>query len=377
MTDQDPTPFLPFEYYLLQRLYHRRGIWREDDLTEALVRLAKSDPRHADWVQQRVGVGTDIRRLLGERVRYFLYTMANPWEAHQYAEAHFDVEVSRIQKRLGMERIVWQHNALLDHVNRYYSANEESARLRQLMEFRFSGQRAGSEAHQRVVAEYAKVLQAKGRFVEVDTGSVESRLPDIGVRFPYGPFQWNGTDHAAVEVEMDAHQKSDEAILRNLRKQTGPVRFVVLDEKDCERVSRVIMGATGSGPKRVENYPASFDGVEIEVVAGEEPLREFLRVNKGPGAEDALTRVGSAGARYPKVMSKREREKAESAKRWEEARKLAEEGDDFQLSMVRRAEYMKKVAEEDRRWFEAQVRKGHLPRVRPRRKWPKPDTESI
>ena len=377
MSSQDPTPYLPFEYYLLQHLHLRKGIWREDDLTEALVRWAKSDPRHADWVQARVAVGTDIRRALGERARYFLYTVSNPWEAHLHAEAHFDTSITQIQKRLGMERLVWEHQALVDHVNRFYSANEESRRLQQLVEFRFSGQRAGSEAHQRVVTEYAKILQARGRFVGVDTGAVESKLPDIGVRFPYGPFQWNGTDQAAVEVEMDAHQKSDEAILRNLRKQTGPVRFVVVDEKDCERVSRVIMEATGSSPKRVQNYPALFDGVEIEVVSSEEPLREFLRANEGPGAEVALFRMQQADSRYPKIMQRKEREKVESTKRWEEARKLAEEGDDFQLSMVRRAEYMKKVAEEDRRWFEAQVRKGHLPRVRPRRKWPKPDTESI
>jgi hypothetical protein len=376
MSEQDPTRLLPFEFYILQHLYHRKGIWREDDLTEGLVRWTKSDPCHADWVRLRVGVGTDIRGLLGEKVRHFLYTVANPWEAHQYAEAHFDRDIAQIQKRLGMERLAWQHDALLDHLSRYYSANEKSRKLQQLMEFRFAGQRAGSELHQRVVTEYAQILQARGRFVEVDTGAVESKLPDIRVRFPCGPLQWNETDRAAVEVEIEAHRKSDEAILRNLRKQTGPVRFVVLDERDCERVSKVIMEATGSSPKRVENYPGMFDRLEIEVVTSQQPLREFLRENKGPGADEAQTRLLYEDSRYPKKMSRREREEAESTERWDEARKLAEEGDDFQLSMVRRAEYMKKVAEEDRQWFEAQARKGHHPRVRPRRKWPKPDTES-
>ena len=46
---------------------------------------------------------------------------------------------------------------------------------------------------------------------------------------------------------MEAHRKSDEAILRNLEKNMKnnmAVRFVVMSEKDFERISSLIERAT-------------------------------------------------------------------------------------------------------------------------------------
>ena len=106
-------------------------------------------------------------------------------------------------------------------------------RLDGLFNFRFTGPRAGADWHRQIVTEYANVLQCRGRWVTVDTGTVESQLPDITFTTPNDPLKWRGAPDGVIEVEMEAHRKSDEAILRNLeknRKNNMSVRFVVMSE---------------------------------------------------------------------------------------------------------------------------------------------------
>src|SRR5207302_3623729 len=113
----------------------------------------------------------------------------------------------------------WEHRDP-DHRERYYSVNRSNSRVERMLEFEFSGQRAGSDTHRELVADYARVLERQDCLVSVDRGAAESELPDIRVWTPISFLYWDDLP-AAVEVELSAYKKSDEAIMHNFRKHNG------------------------------------------------------------------------------------------------------------------------------------------------------------
>lgn len=373
----------PFEFHLIQRMYLRFGIWSGEELMNDLEHWVRNDPRQKWWVywfehsEQRF----QLRGYLGILAGEFFWSVTDYWDAHRYATEKNAQNMLSTQERLGPARLVWEHKEFFSSGG-YYSVNHYIPRLENLFYFRFSGQRAGSEYHKDMVTEYANILQSKGRWVTVDTGAVESQLPDIRVWPPHSPTEW--WYGGAIEVEMDVSKKSDEAILRNLRKNEKrgePVRFVVMSEKDYERVRDLVQKETGTIPVRVENCPGQLDHpVEIEVVdpPSGHPYYDFLQANKVPGEEKASQRTL---AMYPKLLTRQEQEKekrdqeeAEMPGKWELAWQLHERGDDTMLTRLRKAEYQKKLAAEDERWLADKRKRGGPFRVVPRRHWPKPDT---
>ena len=373
----------PFEFQLIQRMYLRFGVWSGEELGNDLERWVRNDPRQEEWVHwfEHSGQVLHLGGYLGSLGGEFLWSVTDVWDARRYASEKNAGNMLDTQQRLGPARLVWEHKGYISSGG-YYSVDHYNHRLENLFNFRFSGPRAGSEWHRDIVTEYANILQSKGRWVTVDTGAVESQLPDIVVWTPRSPTEWR--PEGAIEVEMEAERKSDEAILRNLRKNEkkgDPVRFVVMSEKDCERVCGLVEKETGAAPARVENYPGQLNcPIEIEVVdpPSGHPYQEFLRSDKVPGEEEATRRSATM---HPRILSqqeaekeKRDREEAEMPQKWERAWQLAERGDDTMLSRLRRAAYQSKVAEEDERWLDDKRKRGGPFRVRPRRHWPKPDT---
>jgi hypothetical protein len=364
---------------MVQLLYFNRGIWDGHSLLNNLERWVRNDPRQQEWVN---GKTSSVRDTLNGLAGDFIRLTTNVWRERERFEEKQHFYGLGMQKRLGLERLIWEHEDRWASRD-LFSINDQSQRVKQLFEFNFTGPRAGSDQHRDVVAEYAHILQSKGRFVSVDRGAVESKLPDIRVWVPATSVYWTYHPAGEVEVEVEAQKKSDEAILRNLwkRDKTMPVRFVVMSERSCERVAALIKERTRIAPHRVENFPGEFNNlVEIELVISEHPFADFRQAATVEGAEEAKTR-SLWPSHYPRIMTDREREKekrdmeeAERAKRWQSAWERYDEGDDWELSMLRRTEYLKKVAEEDRQWFESHVKRGRRPRVLPRRSWPRPDS---
>ena len=159
------------------------------------------------------------------------------------------------------------------------------------------------------------------------------------------------------------------------------VRFVVMSEKSFERISSLVEQKTGIIASRVENYLGYLNNpIQIEVIDSPtgQPYMDFLRSEKIPELEEVRKR---SGYWYQRIMTaqelekeKRDREEARMPEKWQRAWEQAEQGNDNMLTGLRRTEYQRKVAEEDRRWFEAQAKKGGRVRVKPRRRWPRPDT---
>lgn len=254
----------------------------------------------------------------------------------------------------GPARLVWEHKGYVSSRG-YYSVDHYNPRLESLFNFRFTGPRAGSEWHRDIVSDYANILQSKGRWVTVDTGTVESQLPDISVWAPHSPIEWRS--EGAIEVEMEASRKSDEAILRNLRKNERkgePVRFVVMSEKDYERIHSLIEKATGAVPMRVENYPGQLNHpIEVEVV---DPLsghlyHDFLQTDKVLGAKEATERSTFMHPRLltPQEEAKERRNRGETElPRWSErARNLLKQRNDEVLTGLRRETFLREDFEED------------------------------
>ncbi len=373
----------PFEFQLVQTMYLRMGIWSGEDLANDLEHWARNDPRLEQWVHwfEHSGQLFHLRGYLDSFASEFLWSVTDYWDAHRYASEKKAGNMLETQERLGPARLVWEHKGYISSGG-YYSVDHYNHRLENLFNFRFSGPRAGSEWHRDIVTEYANILQSKGRWVMVDTGTVESKLPDITVWAPHSPTEWR--PEGAIEVEMEADRKSDEAILGNLRKNEkkgDPVRFIVMSEKDYERVYELVQKETRTVPVRVENYLGQLNyPIEIEVVdtPSGHPYHDFLQSGKVPGEEEATRR---SLRMHPKLLTqqeeekeKRDREEAEMPGKWEAAWQLAERGDDTMLTRLRRAAYQKKVAEEDERWLEDKRKSGGPFRVVPRRHWPKPDT---
>ncbi len=373
----------PFEFHLIQRMYLRFGIWSGEELVNDLEHWVRNDPRQEQWVRwfEHSGQIFHLRGYLGSLAGEFFWSVTDYWDARRYANEKGIRNMISTQERLGPARLVWEHKGYISSRG-YYSVDHYNPRLENLFYFRFSSQRAGSEWHKDMVTEYANILQSKGRWVAVDTGAVESQLPDISVWTPHSPTEW--WSGGAIEVEMEATRKSDEAILRNLRKNEKmgePVRFVVMSEKDYERVRDLVQKETGKAPVRVENYPGQLDHpVEIEVVnpTSGHPYHDFLQSEKVPGEEQATKRSLTM---HPKLLTqqeqekeKRDREEAEMPGKWELAWQLHERGDDTMLTRLRRAEYQKKLAAEDERWLADKRKRGGPFRLVPRRHWPKPDT---
>ncbi|MDG6991062.1 MAG: hypothetical protein JRM99_06535 [Nitrososphaerota archaeon] len=373
----------PFEFQLIQRMYLRFGIWSGEELMNDLEHWVRNDPRQEWWVNwfEHSEHRFHLRGYLGSLAGEFFWSVTDYWDAHRYATKNDAQNMLSTQERLGPARLVWEHKGYISSRG-HYSVDHYIPRLENLFYFRLSGQRAGSEWHKDMVTEYANILQSKGRWVAVDTGAVESQLPDISVWTPHSPTEW--WSGGAIEVEMEATRKSDEAILRNLRKNEKkgePVRFVVMSERDHDRVRDLVQKETGTLPVRVENYPGQLNHlVEIEVVdpPSGHPYYDFLQSDKVPGEEQATQRSLSM---HPKLLTrqeqekeKRDREEAEMPGKWELAWQLHERGDDTMLTRLRRAEYQKKLAAEDERWLADKRKRGGPFRLVPRRHWPKPDT---
>jgi len=380
-TAKDPW-LRPFEFQLIQRLYLKFGTWSGGELLDDLERWVKNDIRQEWWVrwfehqEPRIYLRYYLNRLAGS----FLWSVSDVWDARRNAKETGSKFMLEMQERLGPQRLVWEHGFGSD--SGYYSANHSSPRLRETFDFRFTGQRAGSEWHRDIVTQYATILQSKGRFVTVDTGAVESKLPDIALWTPHSPLEW--WPGGAIEVELEAYKKSDEAIMRNLEKHLDNhecVRFVVMSEKSFERISSLVKQKTGIIASRVENYLGYLNNpIQIEVIDSPtgQPYMDFLRSEKIPELEEVRKR---SGYWYQRIMTarelekeKRDREEARMPEKWQRAWEQAEQGNDNMLTGLRRTEYQRKVAEEDRRWFEAQAKKGGRVRVKPRRRWPRPDT---
>jgi hypothetical protein len=373
----------PFEFQLIQRLSLSFGVWSGGDLLNDLEHWVRNDVRQDWWVRwfednNRIRLRYYLSRMAGE----FLSSVGDVWEARRYAKEYNNKNMLETQERLGPARLVWMHGR--PGSNNYYSANYSSPRLRGTFNFGFTGQRAGSEWHRDIITEYANILQRKGRFVTVDTGAVESKLPDITFWTPHTPLEW--WSGGAIEVEMEAYRKSDQAIMRNLEKHLKnqtPVRFVVLSEKSFERVSGLIEQKTRIIPQRVENYLGQMNNpVQIEVIDSPtgHPYMDFLRSEKVLG-RDKAAELAMAG--YPRIMTpweqekeKRDIEEAHLPEKWQRAWELAEQGDGRLLDDVRRGEYRRRIEEEDSEYLAKKRARGGRFRVLQRRHWPKHDTQS-
>lgn len=156
---------------------------------------------------------------------------------------------------------------------------------------------------------------------------------------------------------MEASRKSDEAILRNLRnneKKGERVRFVVMSEKDYERVHGLIEKATGEAPMRVENYPGQLNHpVEVEVVdpPSGHPYHDFLQTDKVPGAKEATERSTFSHPRLltpqEEVRERRDRGEAELPRWSERARNLLKKRDDEVLTGQREETFLREDFEGD------------------------------
>ena len=339
MTSSNDPWLRPFEFQLIQRMYLKFGIWSGEELLADLESWVRNDP-HQNWGIRHLErvYRTDLHRFLNRMAGDFLWSVTDVWNARRVAQEHELEGMKAMQERLGPARLVWEHRSLFGSGG-YYSVDHFNPRLDSLFNFRFTGPRAGAEWHREIVTEYANVLQSRGRWVTVDTGTVESQLPDITFTTPNDPLNWNGAPDGAIEVEMEAHRKSDQAILRNLeknRRNEVPVRFVVMSEKDCERISSLLERAAGTIPQRVENYPGQARyKVEIEVIdtPSGHPYMDFLQSEKVPGYDKASERRASM---HPKIMTPQEEAKERRNRGevvfplWSErARKLLERTEDY------------------------------------------------
>jgi hypothetical protein len=347
----------PFEFHLIQRMYLKLGIWSGEELLADLEKWVRNDPRqnwripHLEWAYE-----TDLHRLLSRMTADFLWSVTDVWDARRYAQERDVKGMKVMQERLGPARLVWEHKSLWGSGG-YYSVDHFNPRLESLFNFRFTGPRAGSDWHREIVAEYANILQSKGRWVTVDTGTVESQLPDITFTAPDDPLKWRGAPDGVIEVEMEAHRKSDEAILRNLeknRRNKMSVRFVVMSEKDCDRISSLIERATRTITQRVENYPGQMRyAVEIEVMDSPSghPYMDFLQSEKIPGYDKASERSASM---YPKILTaqeeakeRKDRGRAETPQWSEGARKLLNQREDEELDGQGREDLLNEDFERD------------------------------
>lgn len=331
----------PFEFQLIQRMYLKLGIWSGEELLADLERWVRDDP-HQNWGIPNLerDYEIDLHRFLSRMTADFLWSVTDVWDARRYAQERDVKGMKAMQERLGPGRLVWEHKTLLGSGG-YYSVDHFNPRLESLFSFRFTGPRAGSDWHREIVTEYANILQSKGRWVTVDTGTVESRLPDIAFTTPDDPLEWRGRFEGVIEVEMEAHRKSDEAILRNLEKNERnnlSVRFVVMSEKDCERICSLIERATRTIPQRVKNCPGQMRyAVEIEVIDSPSghPYKDFVRSENVPGYDKASERSASM---YPKVLTpqeeakgRRDRGEAETPQWSGRVRKLVNQREDEEL----------------------------------------------
>ena len=357
MTSSKEPWLRPFEFQLIQRMYLKLGIWSGEELLADLERWVRNDP-HQNWDIPNLerDYETDLHRFLSRMTADFLWSVTDVWDARRYAQEHDFKGMKAMQERLGPARLVWEHKSLLGSGG-YYSVDHFNPRLESLFNFRFTGPRAGSDWHREIVTEYANILQSKGRWVTVDTGTVESQLPDITFTTPGDPLKWRGTPCGVIEVEMEAHRKSDEAILRNLEKNTKNnmcVRFVVMSEKDFERIGNLIERATRTIPQRVANYPGQTRyAVEIEVIDSPtgHPYMDFLQSEKVPGYDKASERSASM---YPKLLTPQEEAKERRGRgrteppRWSErARKLLERREDEALDGQGREDLLNEDFERD------------------------------
>jgi CRISPR/Cas system-associated protein endoribonuclease Cas2 len=347
----------PFEFQLIQRMYLRFGIWSGEDLLSDLESWVRNDVRQNWWIPWfEHEHDIDLHRYLSMLAFDFLWSVSDVWDARRYAKEHDVKSMIEMQERLGPARLVWEHTGY-GFEGGYWSVDHSNPRLKGIFNFRFTGQRAGSEWHRDIVTEYANILQSKGRFVTVDSGAVESKLPDISIWKPHTPLDW--WPGGAIEVEAEAYRKSDEAILRNLEKHRENdvnVRFVVMSEKSFERIYNLIEEKTGEIAMRVENYLGYLNNpIQIEVIdpPSGSPYYEFLKADKVPGYDRAAKR---SSTQYPRIMTsrdeakeKRDREEAEMPQKLQRAWELAERGDDTMLTGLRREAYQRKVAEEDER----------------------------
>ncbi len=344
MTPGSYPRLLPFEFQLIQRMYLKFGIWSGEDLLNDLENWVRNDIRQNWWIPWfEHEHDIDLHRYLSRLAFDFLWSVSDVWDARRYAKEHNVKSMIEVQERLGPARLVWEHKGY-GFEGGYWSVDHFSPRLKGIFDFRFTGQRAGSEWHRDIVTEYANILQSKGRFVTVDSGAVESELPDISIWTPHTPLEW--WPGGAIEVEVEAYRKSDEALLRNLekhRKNNEHVRFVVMSEKSFERIYNLIEQKTREIPQRVENYIGYLNNpIQIEVIdpPSGHPFLDFLKADKVLGYDPAMKRSSS---QYPRIMTpreeakeKRDREEARMPQKWQRAWELAEQGDDNMLTGLRR-----------------------------------------
>lgn len=372
----------PFEFQLIQRMYLKLGIWSGEDLLRDLENWVRNDVRQNWCIKWFENIyETDLHYFLSRNTHDFLWSVSDVWDSRRYAKEHNVKGLIEMQERLGPARLVWEHEGEKYHGS-FWSVDHFNPRLKSLFDFQFTGQRAGSDWHRDIVTEYANILQSKGRWVTVDSGAVESELPDITLWTPHTPLEW--WPGGAIEVEVEAYRKSDEAILRNLDKnlkEEVSVRFVVMSEKSYERINKLIEEKRGKYPYRVENYLGYLNNpIQIEVIDPQtgHPYMDFLKVDKVPGYDQAMKRLSSS---YPKIATPREeakerrdRAEAEMPQKWQRAWELADQGNNRMLTGLRREAFHRKVDEEDEHWLDARAKRGVPFRVTPRRHWPKPDT---